>query len=130
MTSIRDFERMLFRCPEVNVAEYPLASYEEFLLMEQDFSSEFVCVFPFVRNENGGKPFVEIYIWDVMLYPDAYKHLSYVMECVFRNHWKSSYLITARNHFFVSTIRVWRGLMLRCSTVFHTGIVFHIPRRV
>ena len=73
MTSIRDFERMLFRCPEVNVGEYPQASYEEFLLMEQDFSSEFVCVFPFVRQENGGKPFVEIYIWDVMLYPDAYK---------------------------------------------------------
>lgn len=74
MTSMRNFERMLFRCPEVDMSEYPMASYEEFLLMEQDFSSEFVCVFPFVRQENEGKPFVEIYIWDVMLYPDAYKH--------------------------------------------------------
>lgn len=44
MTSMRDFERMHFRCPEVNVSEYPLASYEEFLLMEQDFSTEVVCV--------------------------------------------------------------------------------------
>lgn len=51
MTSIRDFERMLFRCPEANILEYPQASYEEFLLMDHDFSSEFVCIYPFIRKE-------------------------------------------------------------------------------
>lgn len=107
MTSLRDFERMLFCCPEVNMSEYPLASYEEFLLMEQDFSSGLVCVFPFVRQENGKKPFVEIYIWDVILFTRMLINvLLYVMECAFRNHWKSCYLTTARNHFFISTIRV------------------------
>ena len=70
MISTRDFERMIFRCPEVNMLEYPLASGEEFQLMEHDFSSEFICIYPFVRDAESGKSYVEIYIWDMMLYPD------------------------------------------------------------
>ena len=73
MTSIRNFERMLFCCPEVNVSEYPLASDEEFLLMEHNITSEFVCVYPFVRKEDGRNPYVEIYIWDKKLSPDTYE---------------------------------------------------------
>ena len=73
MISIGNFERRLFSCPEVNMSEYAPASDEEFLLMETEFSTEFVCVFPFVRKKDGKRPYVEIYIWDVMLYPDVYR---------------------------------------------------------
>ena len=44
MISMTELERMLFRCPEVNISKYPQATYEEFMLMDYDFSSEFVCV--------------------------------------------------------------------------------------
>ena len=130
MTSLRDFERMLFCCPEVNMSEYPLASYEEFLLMEQDFSSGLVCVFPFVRQENGKKPFVEIYIWDVILYPDAYKRfvicdgmrLPESLEKLLFDYCKESFL-------YIDDQSMKR-LLLLCLAAFHNGIVFHIPQKI
>lgn len=73
MISMTELERMLFRCPEVNISKYPQASNEKFLLMDHDYSSEYVCVYPFVRADADRKPYVEIYVWDAMLYPDAYE---------------------------------------------------------
>ena len=73
MISMTELERMLFRCPEVNISKYPQASYEEFLLMDHDFSGEYVCVYPFVKMDESGTPYVEIYVWDSMLYPDIYE---------------------------------------------------------
>lgn len=73
MISMTELERMLFRCPEVNISKYPQATYEELILMDHDFSSEFVCVYPFVRTDEVGNLYVEIYVWDAMLYPDAYE---------------------------------------------------------
>ncbi len=66
MTSMRNVEKMFFACPEVDVSAYPQAAYEGFLLMEQDFESEFVCIFPFVRKEKSGAPHVEIFIMQVI----------------------------------------------------------------
>lgn len=73
MISMTELERMLFRCPKVNISKYPQASYEEFLLMDHDFSGEYVCVYPFVRMDESGTPYVEIYVWDSMLYPNIYE---------------------------------------------------------
>lgn len=76
--SLKDFERILFRCSEEDVSKYPQASQEEILQMESDFinNSDSICIYPFVRKPEGGNPYVEIYIWDIMLFPNIYERFN------------------------------------------------------
>lgn len=77
MNNNRNLERLLFSCPEVDChdfAAFPLVSDDEFMVMEQEFCEDtsFVHIFPFVRREKG-KGYIDLYVWDLMLFPDAYK---------------------------------------------------------
>ena len=77
MIKKRNLERLLFSCPEVDChdfAAFPMASDDEFMVMEQEFCAETsrVHIYPFVRQDKG-KGYIDIYVWDLMLYPDAYK---------------------------------------------------------
>lgn len=74
----RYIEHLFCHCPIVNCNDFerfPMASYEEFMLMEQ-YSYEYsdrICAFLFVREENYPERFVDVYIFDVMLYPASYE---------------------------------------------------------
>lgn len=77
MIKKRNLERLLFSCPEVDCydfAAFPMVSDDEFMVMEQEFCAEtsHVHIFPFARQEKG-KAYIDLYVWDLMLYPDAYK---------------------------------------------------------
>lgn len=71
-------KREAFRCPETNGSDYeryPLVSEGDFMMMEQDFFSDtsIVRVFPFFRKVDEETWFIELYFWDIMLYPEQYK---------------------------------------------------------
>ena len=78
MVKKRNLERLLFYCPEVDChdfAAFPLVSDDDFMIMEQEFyeDTSFVHIFPFVREKEDGKGFVDLYVWDLMLYPESYR---------------------------------------------------------
>lgn len=73
----QNIERWLSVCPEADGSDfltYPPASEEEFLAMEQEFyvNSSYVCFFPFVRQNHAGDGYIDLYVWDTMLYPESY----------------------------------------------------------
>lgn len=78
MDNNRSIERLLFPCPEVDSSDYSAyspVSPEEFMVMEQGFrdDSSHVCLFPYARLTKAGKAFIDIYVWDLMLYPYNYR---------------------------------------------------------
>ena len=78
MDNNRSIERLLFPCPEVDSSDYsayPPVSPEEFMVMEQGFrdDSSHVCLSPYARLTKAGKAFIDIYVWDLMLYPYNYR---------------------------------------------------------
>ena len=75
MNGNRNIERMLFLCPEVDSSDhsvYPPVSPEEFMVMEQAFCEDTsqVYLYPFVRQTETGRAYVDLYVWDYLLYPD------------------------------------------------------------
>ena len=71
MEATRLIERSLFPCEELNIADYPFASECEFETMEtESVDKSIIHVFPFVRKKCS-KPYIEVYVYDVMLYPQA-----------------------------------------------------------
>ena len=78
MDATRTLERTIFDCPEVNSTDYqrfPLMSDDAIRAMEMEFSGDpsAVFIFPYVNKNTAGEGFVEIYIWDQMLYPAGYE---------------------------------------------------------
>lgn len=78
MGTVRKLERMFFRCPEVNGADYltfPLLSDDDFFIMKSEFYADcsYIYFFPFIRRNKSEELFVELYIWDYAQYPDVYK---------------------------------------------------------
>ena len=78
MSTYRGWERIFFECPEVSGEDYltfPSVSDEEFYTMGLDFYSysSVIHIFPFVSRTESANPYVELYIWDLMQYPDVYK---------------------------------------------------------
>lgn len=78
MSSIRDLERFMNICPEVDCSdyeEYPSVDTYEFTCMEIAFEKEqsvpLVFAFPWFRPEEKG--YLDVYIWDIMLYPSCYR---------------------------------------------------------
>ena len=68
-------ERLLFSCPEIDYQDldtYPLVSDEDRHYMETDFYEDTSCVhlYPYVRKNAAGTPFIDVYVWDQMLYPE------------------------------------------------------------
>ena len=79
-------ERILYPCSEVNCCDYetfPLATYEELSMMETEFAnySSKIHIFPFVRESCKGSKYIEIYVWDTMLYPDLFERFVIVEGC-------------------------------------------------
>lgn len=78
MFSSRKIERELFKCPEIDsydYSEYPLVEEIELAKMESEYNafSDEVNIFPYVSTSSSGKTYIELYVWDCMLYPDGYK---------------------------------------------------------
>ena len=78
MQEIYNFERLFHSCPEVDccdITTYPEVSEDVFYMMEQGFydDTSVAHLFPFVAVNGLGEPYIDIYIWDVMLYPCTYR---------------------------------------------------------
>lgn len=78
MFSAREIERKLYRAPEVDCCDYkhfPEVEEIEFMRMKCEFSSDEskVHIFPFISHISDGCPYIDIYVWDCMLYPKCYK---------------------------------------------------------
>lgn len=78
MIKKRNLERLLYSCPEVDCydfAAFPQVSDDNFMVMEQEFCEDtsFVRIFPFVRETEDGKGYIDLYVWDLMLYPESYR---------------------------------------------------------
>ena len=78
MLSAREMERNIYTCEEVdclNYDEFPLADEEEFIVMEDDFlhDEERVHIDIYLSRNTAGRDYVDVYVWDCMLYPKAYK---------------------------------------------------------
>lgn len=78
MNGIRKYERDMYICPEVDcndIHEYPLVNSLLKAIMEEDYRDETdsVHVFAFFSRNRNGEPYIDVYFWDVMLYPYEYK---------------------------------------------------------
>ena len=78
MMLIRKIERRLCKCPEIDCsdhARFPLPDEAEFKAMELDYCEDpsRVYIFPFVRENKKGVWYVDVYVWDQMLYPEAFR---------------------------------------------------------
>ena len=105
MIKMRKLERLLFPCPEVDSyddAAFPQVSDDDFMVMEQEFCEDasFVHIFPFVRESEDGKGYVDLYVLDPMLYPEGYRRfvicdgysLSETEEAVFLEYISGDFL--------------------------------------
>ena len=80
MKDLTGFERMIKRCPEVDcddLERYPLASKREFSMMERKLSFPFVSFFDRIRDD--GSRYVEIYIWDPVVF-DGEDYRRFIIE--------------------------------------------------
>lgn len=80
MKDLTGFERMIKRCPEVDcddLERYPLASRSEFSEMERKLG--FPCVFFFERIRDDESRYVEIYIWDPVVF-DGEEYRRFIIE--------------------------------------------------
>lgn len=78
LEDISDVDRKLHICTEleeIGWINYPPVSNIDFSAMEQEFVSDSssTLIYPFVGVNTSGEQFVDIYIWDMMLYPNMYK---------------------------------------------------------
>ena len=74
------FERVIGRCPEVDcddLERYPLASRSEFSEMERKLG--FPCVFFFERIRDDESRYIEIYIWDPVVF-DGEEYRRFIIE--------------------------------------------------
>lgn len=80
MKDLTGFERMIKRCPEVDcddLERYPLASRSEFSEMERKLG--FPCVFFFERIRDDESRYIEIYIWDPVVF-DGEEYRRFIIE--------------------------------------------------
>lgn len=89
MSAIYNFERSFHSCPEVDccdIENYPEVSKDVFCMMEQGFydDTSVAHLFPFVTVNGTGEPYIDIYIWNVMLYPSIYRRF------IIRDGWRLS----------------------------------------
>lgn len=74
------FERVIGRCPDVDcddLERYPLASRSEFSEMERKLG--FPCVFFFERIRDDESRYIEIYIWDPVVF-DGEEYRRFIIE--------------------------------------------------
>lgn len=78
MFSARGIERSIYRNIEVEMQDYesyPMIDEMEMMFMETEYFSESdkVHIFPYVSCTENGLPYIELYVWDCMLYPFVFK---------------------------------------------------------
>ena len=78
MFRTRYLERTLYRNPEVEIQDYisyPMVDEMEMMYMETEHFSESdkIHIIPYVSWTDNGLPYIELYVWDSMLYPYAFK---------------------------------------------------------
>ena len=78
MFSARGIERSIYRNPEVETQDYesyPMQDEMDMMFMETEYFSESdkVHIFPYVSCTENGLPYIELYVWDCMLYPFVFK---------------------------------------------------------
>ena len=75
MVNAEKLERRLFPCPEAGAgdrAAFPEVSEEVFAAMVSDWQEDpsVLRAFPIIRQPHCRSPFVELYVWDALSYPD------------------------------------------------------------
>ncbi|HHU52790.1 MAG TPA: hypothetical protein GXZ43_01745 [Clostridiaceae bacterium] len=108
MNLTRRLERTFFRCPEISGEDYstfPAVSDQVFLLMKSEFSADSsnIYIFPFVRSKEASKLFVEIYIWDLVNYPDVCKRFVIFEGCRMSEEDEEKYLDYAKRELYAFT---------------------------
>ena len=78
METAGNLERTLFASPELDCGDYtefPGASEEELAAMESAFleDTSAIRLFVFIRENASGMRYVELYVWDQLLYPEIYE---------------------------------------------------------
>ena len=78
MFEMRTFERMVYKAPEVNCEDYekyPMVDEQDFIYMENHFcgNMDYAYLFPYVSMTEDGRIYIEIYVWDCLLYPTSFK---------------------------------------------------------
>ena len=78
MFSSRGIEKSIYRNPEVETLDYesyPMQDEMDMMFMETEYFSESdkVHIFPYVSCTENGLPYIELYVWDCMLYPFVFK---------------------------------------------------------
>lgn len=73
-----NMERLMFSCHEmdsVDIDGYPRVTHEQFMeiALEFDEDQSFVHIYPFVRQMDDGTGYIDIYVWDLLLYPARYR---------------------------------------------------------
>ena len=73
-----NMERIMFSCPEmdgVDMDGYPSLAYEQFMEMELEFDADqsVVHIYPFARQMDDGTGYIDIYVWDLLFYPECYR---------------------------------------------------------
>ena len=74
----RKVERKLHECEEVRTSDYdtyPMVDTDVFSNMVNMFMADtsVISAFPFFRVNSSGRKYVELYVWDKMLYPACYR---------------------------------------------------------
>ena len=77
MENLDNLSRLFFECPELDCEDinlYPMIISEEYMSMVMDYASDesLVKVYAYLSESISGLPYIEIYIWDKMLYPKQY----------------------------------------------------------
>lgn len=77
MDDIIRIERVIFCCPETNSKDYncyPMIEREHFNVMEAEYEADKskTYVYGFVRKENNKDPFIDLYVWDCLQYPEHF----------------------------------------------------------
>ena len=78
MNATRTLERMIFNCPELSCSDcqrFPVLQKEALQAMETEFNEDTsaIHIFPYLKKNTDEVQYIDIYIWDQMLYPATYE---------------------------------------------------------
>ena len=124
MMQVRKIERRLCKCPEIDCSdqtEFPPLNEAKFEAMEQKYGKDpsRVHIFPFIRKNVEGVWYVDVYVWDQMLYPEAFQRFIICTGYCLPEDLESSFLEYIRGGF----VRFGRAEMER----FNSSIISKFP---
>ena len=109
MDTARNLERMIFDAPELDREDYhgfPEAAEEELEAMESLFAEDTsaICLFLFIRVNDAGKRYVELYVWDQLLYPDTYERFIICEGFRMREEDEEEFLYYTKSQLYLSNV--------------------------